>query len=301
MSENYQDDVKAFWFSQFKSLGNGDVILDLATGNGAVATLAMEYSELAAKDFTVLASDAAEINEKLVNDSQVLIRYREKVKFYSSTPCEQLPFEDSSVDLICSQYGIEYSHLPESIPEICRVLRDGGKFAAILHNQESVVVIDNTQYRSILMDALHEQKILGILQQYFNALGETVDAATLQVARRKPEALAYEKNLGSVVSLLRTKYPGSDTIENLLGSIDRFTVANINSPEQERSDNLKGLQDSFKQTIERQNDLNNAALSQDEMLNLQSLATQSGLKDFTYEKKMTPSDKLTGWIVKAHM
>ncbi len=46
---------------------------------------------------------------------------------------EDLPFPDGAFDLIVSQYGIEYSALDRSVPEMLRILAAGGRIALLLH------------------------------------------------------------------------------------------------------------------------------------------------------------------------
>ncbi|MFC1772580.1 class I SAM-dependent methyltransferase [Pseudomonadota bacterium] len=301
MPDNYSDDVKAFWFRQFEALEDGAVVLDLAAGNGAVAILAVEFSEKFTKRLSILAADAAVISSHIVEDSKALNHYRNKIKFFSSTPCEHLPFEEASVDLVCSQFGIEYSYLPASMPEVGRVLRAEGRFAARMHHQESVIVLDAVRDQSILKEALYEHNIFDILRQYFKVIGDTTDAASVQAARQKSEVVNLERKLFGVVASLKKKYPGNESVENFLGSINRFTMDHIGRPEKERLAKLEDLLNSFRGTIERKQDLQNAAMSQDDMIELQGLAVDSGFKDFSYEKNVNTSLKINGWNVTAHM
>ena len=300
-ADNYSSGVKAFWFRQFESLEDGAVILDLATGNGAIAIFAAEYSEKFSKNFTILAADAAVINNSIVEESKALNQYRNKIKFFSSTPCEHLSFEDASVDLVCSQFGIEYSYLPDSIPEVSRVLRNKGKFTAIMHHQESVILLKSLQDQSMLKEAVYKHKIFDILRQYFKVFGDTTNAVSVQAARQKPRVANCEKKLWAVITSLREKYTDSEAVKNFLGTINKFTVDNISRPEEERLAKLEGLFDTYCGMIERQNDLQNAAMSQDDMINLQSMAIESGFKDFACEKNMNSSFQINGWNVNAHM
>jgi ubiquinone/menaquinone biosynthesis C-methylase UbiE len=298
---NYSSGVKTYWFNCFKSLREGAVILDAATGNGAIAVFAVEYSESFSKDFTVLASDAAVINETIVEESKSLNKYRDKIQFFSSTPCEHLPFDDASIDLVCSQFGIEYSNLNESIPEVGRVLHDDGSFVAIMHHYLSVIVLDAVREQSMLKEALQEYKIFDILKQYCERITDASgkESVSLQTARKKPEVIQYEKKIREAITNLRTKYKNNEHNEILWSSINNYMMKYLSRPKAEQYKGLATLQNSFQSAIDRQDDLREAALSKDAMLNLQRLAIESGFKDLAYEKNLNASFQTNGWNVSA--
>ena len=60
----YSNEIADFWNSQFKSLSKGSTLVDLGTGNGAVAVLAQLYSEANQSNFQVYGIDAADIPPK---------------------------------------------------------------------------------------------------------------------------------------------------------------------------------------------------------------------------------------------
>jgi SAM-dependent methyltransferase len=62
------------------------------------------------------------------------------VRFQSGVAAEALPFEDSSFDSVVSQYGIEYSDLARTIPEIARVTRPASRLCFIIHARDGAVL-----------------------------------------------------------------------------------------------------------------------------------------------------------------
>ena len=58
---NYDGEIREFWQLQFGALPRGARVVDLATGNGAVALLAAEYSSKNRMQFEINALDKAEI------------------------------------------------------------------------------------------------------------------------------------------------------------------------------------------------------------------------------------------------
>lgn len=135
---NYREEVAAGWRAFFDSLPNGASILDLCTGNGAIAVMAAEAGRRGAKDFRIAAVDAADINPYLY-----VKKHRDElaaIEFRPSTPIESLPWPDASFDSVVSQYGIEYSDLSQSIPELTRIVAPAGRARLILHAAEGAVV-----------------------------------------------------------------------------------------------------------------------------------------------------------------
>lgn len=135
---NYDERIAAPWTGFFESLPNGSRILDLCTGNGAIARIAAETGAALGKDFAVTGVDLADIDPlKFVprhGDAARAIRFAGKVD------CAELPFEDSAFDAVVSQYGIEYSQLERSLPEAVRMLAPGGGLRLGVHAAEGTVV-----------------------------------------------------------------------------------------------------------------------------------------------------------------
>lgn len=130
--ENYDGSILKFWESQIT--GNLDHVVDLACGNGALTWIANDLLNCNESKTKVTGIDYAEIDP-----FEVLARNPEdypQVSFIGNTGIESLPFTDGSVDLVISQYGLEYSNLDQSIPEIIRVLSPSGKMAFIMHDAD---------------------------------------------------------------------------------------------------------------------------------------------------------------------
>ncbi|MFC1772591.1 class I SAM-dependent methyltransferase [Pseudomonadota bacterium] len=299
MPDNYGLDVKAYWHKQFDKLDKGAVILDVAAGNGAIATIAAEYSDNRGKDFSIMAADAAEINFDLIKESKSLDAYRDKIKFYSEAPCECLPFEDSSVDLVCSQFGIEYSVLAESLLEVGRVLRDGGSFAAVMHHSMSSVIQEATRECKILENILYEQKVFEILEKFYAAVGEVKDEAALANARQNKEAVASAMELDRVFGYLGGKYSQSPVMNRVRSEVDAMFRVQIYKSEEERKSLLRAVYDDLRMMAVRQNDLQQAAISPLTMQQVKETAEASGLRNFTYSEVKSPDGKKTGWLANA--
>ena len=140
--ENYDGEVAEFWATQFAELPQQADILDVCTGNGAVALLAAQWAlDQGRTEWRVTAVDAAHI------DPAVIARHwpaqteaLNRVSFLSDTPLERLDLTAESVDLITSQYGLEYCDLAQAVPRLAVILKPGGRLAMLAHAMSSAMV-----------------------------------------------------------------------------------------------------------------------------------------------------------------
>jgi SAM-dependent methyltransferase len=147
-ARNYDESVTAGWRAFFGALPARSRILDLCTGNGAIAILAAEASLGQAKSFDIVAVDQADIDPRAY-----LSRHQPElatIAFRPGTRVESLPFADRSIDAVVSQYGVEYSDLARTLAEIGRVAAAGARVRLVLHAAEGVV---STDARKVIEDA----------------------------------------------------------------------------------------------------------------------------------------------------
>ena len=133
---NYGEPIAAGWHSFFASLPAGSRILDLCTGNGAIAVMAVEAGD----GLLVTGADLAAVRPVAFVSSQR--QQLEQVRFLAGTPAELLPLDDASFDAVVSQYGIEYSDMERSVPEAVRVLAPGGRLRFAVHAAEGSVAAE---------------------------------------------------------------------------------------------------------------------------------------------------------------
>lgn len=167
---NYREEIAAGWKTFFDSLPNGASILDLCTGNGAIAVMATDASRRGGKHFQVVAVDAADINPYLY-----VTKHREElaaIEFRPATPIESLPWPDASFDAVVSQYGIEYSDLSQSISELARVVAPAGTARLILHAAEGAVVQRSNRAIKEIEFLLHEVDLAGRAQHCLRAVAQ---------------------------------------------------------------------------------------------------------------------------------
>lgn len=136
-AHNYDEAVAGGWKDFFESLPTGTAILDLCTGNGAIAIMAAEVSQNLDRGFTVTAVDRAAIDPR-----RYVTRHREalaEIDFRPGTDAAALPFAERSFGAIVSQYGIEYTDLPRAAAELARVAAPEGRVRLVVHAAEGKV------------------------------------------------------------------------------------------------------------------------------------------------------------------
>jgi SAM-dependent methyltransferase len=131
---NYQPVITAGWRRFFDSLANGAHVLDVCTGNGAVARLAAEVAVERNLRVAIDAVDSALLNPIALEPGADMIRFSSRVA------AESLPFPDANFDVIVGQYAIEYTDLARSMPELRRVSRPAARVRFVTHAAGSVVV-----------------------------------------------------------------------------------------------------------------------------------------------------------------
>jgi SAM-dependent methyltransferase len=133
---NYGPAIAAGWRTFFQSLPTGAKVLDIATGNGALAVIAVQAN----KSFSVTGVDLADVKPAaFVSQAK---RELKRIRFLARTPAEELPLPDTGFDAVVSQYGIEYSNMSRSVPEAVRVLAPAGRLRFACHAAEGTVAAD---------------------------------------------------------------------------------------------------------------------------------------------------------------
>lgn len=131
---NYQPAIAEGWRRFFGTLPDGARILDVCTGNGAVARLAAEAARVRNLHVIIEAVDSATIHPTGLGPSAGMIRFSPR------TRAENLPFPDASFDVIVGQYAIEYTDVERSLAELKRVSRQTAAIRFVTHAAGSVVV-----------------------------------------------------------------------------------------------------------------------------------------------------------------
>ena len=139
--QNYDGKVRDYWHGILDRLPTSARIVDLATGNGAIALLAAQYDRRNDKQFGIAAVDYAEIDPPTLFSNTAFAQDLRTIRFLSNTPIEATGLPDHGHDLAMSQFGLEYADAEAAVAEAARILkRRNAVFAAMIHHADSAIV-----------------------------------------------------------------------------------------------------------------------------------------------------------------
>lgn len=280
---NYDGPVKRYWENIFAKLPQGANILDLATGNGALALLAQDYSRKHQRDFHVTGIDYAEIKPaEYLSDKEELAQLAGQIEFISGQPMEHTGLPANHYQLVMSQFGFEYGETATATTEVMRLLdRDVGIFAAMMHHTDSAILqqakesmrqinhCNKSGLLEIAEDLIRLQKALQVnseLNQEQQLEARSLHSSFSQGLSRLGKFARELKDPGHVNLFART----------LMSLFDRKQADNLTPADRSKAINhLKAESEAFRLRLA---DLRSAALEQKEFENLARLLERKGLQ-----------------------
>lgn len=195
---NYDGEVAAFWRGCFEALPHGAALLDVCTGNGALALLAAAFSHQHASAFAITAVDAARVDTQAVRQAHPdAARHMEAIRFVDRTPFEQADLQPESFDLVMSQYGIEYCDWQAAAARCAQLLRPGGRLVFVAHTPSSDM-LETMRRESGDFAFLAKLQVLDVLDRF--ASGEfDIPRLRSELNRIGPELFARHKRSASAL------------------------------------------------------------------------------------------------------
>lgn len=136
-SGNYDGEIAEFWHAQCEPLADGSTVIDVCTGNGAVAMLVANSASRLNRQWQIIGVDAAAIDAQRIRRLHRGQSGADRVQFVGDQPFEQFALDPGSVDLMVSQYGIEYCHWRLAAERAFELLKPEGRLAMITHAPDS--------------------------------------------------------------------------------------------------------------------------------------------------------------------
>lgn len=282
---NYTKGIRAAWEEFFSDLADGARVLDLGTGNGAVALIGKETAARRSIDLRIVGVDLADIDPPaFVPDGPAVF---EGIEFRAGVNAEDLPFEDGCFSAICGQYSLEYTQKARTLSEAARVLEPGGACRFILHHELSLVVSNARESLRQARFALHELGFLRRFRAYCDRLAE--NPARAEPARRR----LFEAGVRLDAAARQSSNPAFpkyllDTVTALLQHQSRLG----------RGEMLRQtlrFESEVRHWTQRLEDLVAAALDEDGIEDLVRLAESSGFEDIDVGTLADEGDALLGW------
>lgn len=127
--------LAGFWRRAFSACAPGACIVDFGTGNGELLKLAWDMASSAGHDVRLLGIDLSRPAPAWFDEHV----HGDQVRIIGGTPMEATGLPAGSVDLLVSQFGVEYAEHGRVQAECLRLLGEKGRLAFVIHHVDSVI------------------------------------------------------------------------------------------------------------------------------------------------------------------
>ena len=299
-SGNYTGIIEAFWREQFTELKAGARILDVATGNGAIALHALSVSDEQNKAFEVSACDLADINPLETVQDEALKLELEKIRFHSQVNVERTNFPSDSFEFISSQFGLEYADLEKAISEVSRLLSRGGKVAAMLHHPESYILRTTKQDKLQCDRLLDEYQLFEVAKELIEKMGDVSSPERRAEMVQESEVLEARDRLNQTVQKINRasqdlKHP--ELTSNTLKALQSILVQLSQASLAQRLAPLETIKGQIISSRERIEDLLGAAINDKRKAQITNALSAVGMKVKRFEPVVDEYKDIVGWAL----
>ncbi|ACV27694.1 class I SAM-dependent methyltransferase [Kangiella koreensis] len=205
--QGYQKDIADFWENQFKQITPSGTVVDLGTGNGAVAVLAWLFSKNNQLDWNVIGIDAANIDPRKLNlEDKLIKRSLNNIEFIANTPIETAPFQAGSIDAFISQFAFEYSDLKKSLQHCFNCLKPGGIISIISHHPKSHISYDSLIGEKVIRYILEESPAFMQTDLLLDIALQQTQAGQMHNWTKNPHKQVINTTLHWIFAQLTDKY-----------------------------------------------------------------------------------------------
>lgn len=281
----YDLELRQAWVDFFTALPDEARILDVGTGNGVVALIALETGAELGRNYEVHGTDLARIDplRHLPDGASRLAG----IRFHAGVATEQLPFEPESFDAVSGHYALEYMFIDEALAEIRRVLKPAGRACFILHHRDSLLV--RNAHRSLQHAdwVLKETKIYRLLRRHIEAERKSRAAARktwqeLNLAARFLQEGLREPGAALVIGVTL------DAVQKLL---NLRTTLHPTALERE----IDRVENELRASVRRLHDLVDHAQRDADMTAIEAAAEAVGLNVLERVEQRHAGANLVGW------
>jgi hypothetical protein len=198
--------------------------------------------------------------------------------------------------VVVSQFGFEYSDIVSTLAEVRRVLAAGGRFYAICHHADSLLIEAARTEREIYRLALDEFDILGIARRYFEALGE-LPGDPVQLERAKAGLRPLVDQLNHGVRNLQARYGAEERTRFIVGVLSFIARSAGETTKSDRLNALDGIHSDFEFHRARLIDMAEAALDSAQVEALAVSARSAGFASIDTTELLDIGGGLAGWQV----
>lgn len=140
-ADNYEGRIREHWQRVLDDVPVNGKVVDLATGNGAIALIAAQHGHRRSRNLEVVGVDSADIDPARVFAGKAFARHLRRIRFLGGTPITATTLPAASFDLATSQFGFEYAEPEPAVEELHRLLKPtAATFAALVHHADSALL-----------------------------------------------------------------------------------------------------------------------------------------------------------------
>lgn len=197
-SGNYDGVIKDLWVAFFSGLSRGDRVLDICTGNGAIAIIANEVSRRLQLDLEIHGIDSAAIRprETVAGDTALL----EGIEFHGRTSAESTGFDDGCFQAISGQYALEYTDVDACIHEMARITAPGARLLFVIHHDRSVVMETSREEIRHVALLFRETDFFGKAEALIRIVGAAESVEARRALGADPRAEAAREGLNEAAA-----------------------------------------------------------------------------------------------------
>jgi len=281
----YDLELRDAWVEFFTGLPEKASILDVGTGNGVVALIALETGTELGREYEIHATDLARIDPPHhLPDGEARLA---GIHFHPGVATEELPFEPESFDAVSGHYALEYTHIDLALAEIHRVLKPAGRARFIIHHKNSLLVQNANRSLRHADWVLKETKIYRLLRRHIEA-------------ERKSRAAArntwHELNLAAEFLQEGLREPGAALVVGVtLDAVQKLLHlrSKLNPTAMERE--IARVEKELRASVRRLHDLVDRAQGDSAMRDIEATAAGAGLSVLERVEQRHAGENLVGW------
>ena len=291
--EGYQGPIKNWFEQQFAVNQTSETLLELACGNGALIPMCLDLGlslKYQGVDLAAVAIPQA-VQERLNQTDRL------EAALIGETSIEALPFQDCSFSMACSVFGIEYSNIEMTIPEMSRVLDDGGVYLGVLHHIDSIV----SQMSGRAVNEYNMNEVRDFLEQLQIIAHQAKVAGDLRVLSRNPKAEKARKKLNQYAE----KYLSNTDLSTANASMFEFVTRGLqffkilDQGPKVANRFIKRVYEETLATRERHMQMCSVAMPQDGIDRFVEILSKAGFGS-TDVSILSDDKSIIGWAVCAH-